>query len=672
MCGISFIFHSDGQAAQPSAIEAMINALVHRGPDAQHYSCLGPTALGHTRLSIVDVQGGAQPMSTPDGRFSIVFNGEIYNYHALRDKLQQQGVAFQTRSDTEVILQLFAQQGEACVPQLRGMFSFAIYDAQRKSLFVARDRFGIKPCFYHWDGSTLTGASEMKAIFASGLVQPAFNLQTLRNYFTYQFNITPYTCFQDVLQLPPGYTLTLAEGSQPRLNQYWDLDFPLQSDDDYSEQEWTEKFETALHDAAASHMIGEVPIGAYLSGGIDSSTTTYLLKQHYPETVHTFTMRFLNPASDESELAHNTARHLQVPSHDLIIDDERPGGYLDVLEQALYHVEQPQRMALEIPLYLLSGLVEQQHYKVVYTGDGADEIFGGYDCYRQDYIRINGNHQADEEARINYYLSEYLNDFSADQLCLLADLHQNDEQARTIKRFGCYPAWYDFWHILQPLPGNLLTDAFAEATQHDQQMDELVAGMKPRISGRHVLNQSLYIETKTRLPDWILWKTDRMTMAHGVEARVPFLDHPLVELCAQMPTLLKLRYMDEKYVLRKVMTPRLPEHPYAYKKRAFYTPIREWLFTAEHVGQLDPYVSEAALRESNLFQPRAVAQLLQDLVAAPAPQDVDSYYAVMKKEWLLMLILSIQILYKQFIKKESLCFQNSRKGKLKENPNIMN
>ena len=658
MCGISFIFHSNGEAVAAASIQAMIQALVHRGPDAQHYQCLGQAALGHTRLSIVDVHGGTQPMTTADGRYSIVFNGEIYNYRALRDRLQRQGVAFHSQSDTEVILQLYAQQGEACVPQLRGMFSFAIYDAQQQSLFVARDRLGIKPCFYHWDGATLTGASEMKALFASGLVQPVFNLQTLRNYFRYQFNVTPYTCFQDVLQLPPGYTLTLAAGAQPKLTQYWDLEFPLESDtSEFSEQEWTAKFEIALHDAAASHMIGEVPIGAYLSGGIDSSTTTYLLKQHYPETVHTFTMRFLNPASDESELAHNTARHLQLPSHDLVIDDERPGGYLDVLEHALYHVEQPQRMALEVPLYLLSGLVQQQHYKVVYTGDGADEIFGGYDCYRQDYIRIWGNERKNQYERQNYYLNEFQNDFAADHLRLLADLHWRKKQRRTIHQYGCYPAWFDFWNILQDLPEDLLSHDFAEATRHDTQMDELVAQIKPRIAGRHVLNQSLYIETKTRLPDWILWKTDRMTMAHGVEARVPFLDHPLVELCARMPTQLKLNYMDEKYVLRKVMMPHLPQHPYSFKKRAFYTPIREWLFTAEGVEQLDRYLSQAALCEANLFQGPAVAQLLQQLVSAPAPQDLDSYYAIMKKEWLLMLILSIQILYKQFIKKEASCFQ---------------
>ena len=391
MCGISFIFHSNyqtgnnpsinGKTAQAAAIQAMNKALVHRGPDDQRYLCQDQVALGHTRLSIVDVRGGAQPMTTTDGRYSIVFNGEIYNYLDLREKLQKQGVEFQSQSDTEVILQLYVQQGAACVPLLRGMFSFAIYDAQHKSLFVARDRLGIKPCFYHWDGNTLIGASEMKAIFASGLVEPAFNLQTLRNYFTYQFNVTPYTCFKGVLQLPPGYTLNLTAGEQPVLSQYWDLEFPLESDvTEFSEQEWTAKFEIALDEAAESHMTGEVPIGAYLSGGIDSSTTTYLLKQHYPETVHTFTMRFLNPASDESELAHNTARHLQLPSHDLVIDDERPGGYLDVLEHALYHSEQPQRMALEVPLYMLSGLVQQKNYKVVYTGDGSDEIFGGYDC----------------------------------------------------------------------------------------------------------------------------------------------------------------------------------------------------------------------------------------------------------------------------------------------------
>lgn len=658
MCGISFIYYNNDKSPSAAALTAMVNALYHRGPDAQAQMIIGPAGLGHTRLSIVDISTGGQPMTTDDGRFTIVFNGEIYNYAPLRDELLQQGVMFHTHSDTEVILQLFSRNGKDCVSRLRGMFSFVIYDQQTKCLFIARDRFGIKPLFYHWNGTTLVGASEMKAIFASGLITPEFNLQTLRNYFTYQFNVTPYTCFKDVIQLPPGYTLSIEQNGEPVLHQYWDINYPVEGDhEELDDQQWINKFEQALDGAAISHMIGDVPIGAYLSGGIDSSTTAYLLNKHYPQAVQTFTMRFTNPNSDESAISRSTAAHLSVPNHELIVDDNREGGFLDILEQALYHVEQPQRLALEVPLFMLSELVQHNHYKVVYTGDGADEILGGYDCFRQDYIRIWGNQKQNMQQRRRYYLDEFKGNFAKQYLQLLWHLHRPKNQRRAIARFGCYPAWFDFWHIMHDMQGDLFTDEFAQATQHDQQMPELMEQIRPHLENRHPLNQSLYLEIKTRLPDWILWKTDRMSMAHGVEARVPFLDHPLVELTARMPPRMKLNFMDEKYVLRQVMLERLPKQPHAFRKRAFYTPIREWFYTHQSSDRIGQYLSTQALEESGIFRPAEVQRIWHTLLEITPPKTMDDYYHIMRLEWVLTLVLSIQILYSQFVKKNAICFQ---------------
>jgi len=636
----------------------MVNSLVHRGPDAQHHLLRGAVALGHTRLSIVDIRGGSQPMLSADGRYAIVYNGEIYNYKALRQELEQQGFDFNTESDTEVILNLYLRDEALCVHQLRGMFAFAIHDSKTNELFVARDRLGIKPLVYHWDGVTLYGASEIKSLFACGRIAPQFNHESLRNFFTYQFNIPPHTIFSDVLELLPGHTLTLSPGKAPQIERYWDLQFPREGEyDDLSEEQWLDEFDTALNDAVQSHMIGEVPIGAYLSGGVDSATTTYLLQQYYPQDVQAFTIRFSNTNNDEYPIASNIAAHIGVNLHPVYMDDDQSSGFLDTLVDAIYSVEQPQRMALDIPLLMLSQLVRQNNFKVVYTGEGADEILGGYDCYRQDYIRQWGNAKATQEERLEYYLRDFGNDFAADHLRMFARLHEPALQRQTMERFGCYPAWFDFWHILEDSTEGLFSDAFLQRSDgYETQMSDLITTVKPRVQGLHPLNQSLYWETRTRLPGWILWRADRLAMANGVEARVPFLDHNLVELAAQVPPALKLNGLDEKYILRKLMMPKLPAHPNYFKKRAFYTPIREWFFTPQNAPQLERFMSESKLLEAGVFNAQYVQRLLDRLVSLPAANNVNEYYGIMRMEWVLFLVLTVQILHDLFIKRTARCF----------------
>ena len=653
MCGISVIYHTTNQTPAQASIEAMNRALHHRGPDGAGILTREGVGLGHRRLSIVDVADGAQPMTTGDGKLAIVYNGEIYNYKALRAELENDGVPFNTNSDTEVILHLYQRLGAACVERLRGMFSFAVHNAESGTLFLARDRLGIKPLFYHWDGTTLVAASECKALFASGLVQARLCAQSVANYFVYQFAIAPHTLFENIYELLPGHHLTLMSGGKPNILCYWDLDFPLDHEPencDPDEDSWQDKLRFALNDAAASHTIGDVPIGSYLSGGIDSSATTHLLIQNYPHPVQTFSIHFTNPQHDESEQYRAIAAHLNVKNSELTIEDERPQGYLAELVQCLYHLEQPQRMAVDIPHFMLSTLVRDQHYKVVYTGDGADEILAGYDCFRQDRMRTWSNEQQhSDEQRREIYLNEYTNYFSHDQMLLLTELHTPQNQQQVIDRFGFYPAWYDFWQIMAGMTDGLFTPTFQDACGGPDQMDGLIEKIKPRIQGRHPLNQSLYMEAKTRLPNWILWKSDRLSMAHGVEARVPFMDHNLVELAAHIPPALKLNGMDEKYILKKLMAPNLPELPTQYKKRGFYTPIREWFFTPNRYPELAPYLSAQALYQAGIFSPTAVNDLYQQLATYPPCTNMNDYYQVMRLEWTLMTVLSVQILHSLFV-----------------------
>jgi asparagine synthase (glutamine-hydrolysing) len=273
-------------------------------------------------------------------------------------------------------------------------------------------------------------------------------------------------------------------------------------------------------------------------------------------------------------------------------------------------------------------------------------------------IRIWGNEKASPEERETFYMKHFTDNFADEHMRMLLHLHEADRQMKTIERYGCYPAWHDYWHVLDDVAADLLTDDAKRQWENNSQMDDLVQRMRPALSDRHPLNQSLYIETKTRLPGWILWKSDRLSMAHSVEARVPFMDHPLVELAAQMPPWLKLNGMDEKYMLRKIMMPHLPEHPQQYKKRAFYTPIREWFFTKERLGELQRYFSETALKQSGVFNVEAVNDMMNQIEEYPDPKTINDYYALMKLEWGLMVVLTVQILYRLFIEKKAPCFQH--------------
>jgi asparagine synthase (glutamine-hydrolysing) len=258
-----------------------------------------------------------------------------------------------------------------------------------------------------------------------------------------------------------------------------------------------------------------------------------------------------------------------------------------------------------------------------------------------------------------FYMNEFTENFADAHMRMLLALHEPARQWETIEHYGCYPSWYDYWHVLDEVADRILLDDVKHRTQNNFQMDELVQRMKPCIENRHPLNQSLYIETKTRLPGWILWKSDRLSMAHSVEARVPFMDHKLVELTAQIPPWLKLNGMDEEYILRKIMMPHLPQHPQQFKKRAFYTPIREWFFTRDKINQLQDYVSRPALEKSGVFNVNAVQEMINEIVDFPQPESINDYYALMKLEWGLMLVLTVQILNRLFVERQAPCFRRS-------------
>jgi len=657
MCGICLIYQQPGNHRGLDVIDAMVDSLQHRGPDQQSQLVLSHIALGHTRLSIVDVKGGNQPMSGADRDYHIIYNGELYNYKELRRDLEKQGYRFHSDSDTEVVLAMYIKHGADCLQKFQGMFAFAVYHQSHQTVFIARDRMGIKPLFYHWDGENLIAASEVKALFASGRVKARFNLHSIQNYLFYQFNICPNTLFDSVYELPPAHFMLLEPGRAPALRAYWDLELPRDGEYESDDEEyWLDEFESALNNAAQSHAIGELPIGAYLSGGIDSASTTCLLKEANHAELDSFTIQFANPDFDESGIAAEIAEHLGVANHVLHMPHGDETDYLNQFCEALYHLEQVQRMAVDIPHFMLSQFVSDKKYKVVYTGDGADEILAGYDCFRQNYIRLWGNNYQNGDERWDYYLREFSSFLSEDYLRLLFDLHQEKAQQETRNQFGFYPAWYDFWQILSQYQEGLFSDEFVAANQDNQQMQQLIAAVKPKVEGLHLLNKSLYLEYKTRLPGWILWKSDRLSMAHGLEIRVPFMDNRVVDVASRLPPDLKLNGMEEKYILKQLMWPQLPSHPQSYKKRAFYSPIREWLFTAKNRSRLESFLSRDSLQEAGVFNIDRVEELWRQIYNADTPQSMNQFYQMMRLEWVLMIVLSVQILHSLFIAKKERLF----------------
>ena len=656
MCGIAVIMYHNGDTPETSRIQAMTAVLSHRGPDAAGIVIQSGVALGHVRLSIVDREHGVQPMQTNDTAMVLTYNGEIYNYKNIQQQLRSRGVVFRTESDTEVLLLAYREFGSQALQQLRGMFAFAIHDRIAGELFLARDRLGIKPLYYYNDKHVFIAASEIKAIFATGLVQAELNRASIKNYFTYQFSIAPNTPFTGIYELPPGHELTLRPGTAPRIQRYWDIAFPCAGEyESYDEGYWKRQFSDALQDAVASHAIGEVPIGSYLSGGIDSASITRLVADSQP-SVQTFSIGFENPDYDESAQYRAIAQQMGVANTELRLSDNRPQGFVDDLVQCIYHLEQPQRMAVDIPHYLLSGLVRKNNYKVVYTGDGADEILAGYDCFRQNNMRLWSNGWFKSAFRRWRYLHQYTQDFPREQMRMLLGLHTRSAQRETIKRFGFYPTWHDFWQITTKHRSGIMRDD--PLIDNETQMAALIAAMQPQLAGRDALNQSLYFEMKTRLPGWILWKSDRLSMAHGVEARVPFLDHPLVELCARMPPAMKLNGLNEKYILKKSMMPRLPTVPHAFKKRGFYTPISEWFFTPDRINELAPYLSREAIIKADLFEPERVSSLQATLMQLPFPTDMNANYRYTQIEWTLFTVLTTQILHSLFVAKDGFANKN--------------
>jgi asparagine synthase (glutamine-hydrolysing) len=569
MCGIVAIY-SRREPISPATLERATKSLYHRGPDGQRQwiSRDGRVGLGHARLSIIDLATGDQPIASEDDRTHIVANGEFYQYEAIQKELESRGHRLRTRSDSEVALHLYEEVGAQCLHRLRGEFAFAIWDEKQQTLFAARDRFGIKPLFYAWHGNALYIASEAKALFAAG-VPARWDEESVYQSFTFGGH-QMRTLYDGVHQLPPGHCLIATE-KHFQITRYWDFNYPQASDSapKKSDAEYAAEFRHELEEAVRIRLRADVPVGVYLSGGLDSCAMLGLAARHHPEPIRAFTLTFEDAAYDEGPIAREMAALAGAQFNAIPIrQDDLANNFADaILQSETFCVN-----AHGVAKFLLSKAVRDAGYKVVITGEGSDEILGGYAHFRRDMLLYNREGQ--DAAEIGQLLNWLNENNTVSRGLLLPDGDVGNLEA--VKRIlGYVPSWIETFSSRGMKMHPLLSEGFSCRFKHRESYLQLLSDIdvSQQLKGRDALNQSLYLWGKSVLANYILTMLgDRMEMGHSIEGRVPFLDHHVVECICRQPVNQKIRGMTEKYVLREAVRDVITDTVYRRQKHPFLSP----------------------------------------------------------------------------------------------------
>jgi asparagine synthase (glutamine-hydrolysing) len=553
------------------ALARATRRLTHRGPDGQRWwvSEDRRVGLGHTRLSIIDLATGDQPISSEDGSRRVVVNGEFYDFERIRRGLERQGHRFRTGSDSEIALHLYEDASAGCLEQLRGEFALVIWDAQADLLFAARDRFGIKPLFYAMLGETLFLASEAKALFAAG-VPARWDREAFYQVCHLAVPHPDRSLFEGIRQVPAGHYL-VARGGRVELSRYWDFDYPPADSGTQtaSDAESAERFRQALDEAVFLRLRADVPVGCYLSGGLDSCAVLGLAAPHCSRPIRAFTLTFDRPDYDEGPIAEAMARHAGAEYHPIAVTQtELAHDFVEAVAQS----ETLMRNAHGVAKYRLSRAVREAGYKVVLTGEGADEVLAGYPHFRRDMLLYDTQGQDAEEAR---HLLDELSANNPVSRGLLLPEGETAPVAQVKQTLGFVPSWIETNASTAFKLRQLLADDFASEFAGRDSYQEFLAGLDiaGQLSAREPVHQSLYLWSKSWLPNYVLTVLgDRMEMAHSVEGRVPFLDHHVVEQVRSMPVSLKIRGRIEKFILREAARPVLTAAVYARHKHPFLSP----------------------------------------------------------------------------------------------------
>jgi asparagine synthase (glutamine-hydrolysing) len=597
MCGICGIYeYQTHKPVDQKIVADMLHVLHHRGPDDDGQFFDHDLALGMRRLSIIDLSGGKQPISNEDGSVTTVFNGEIYNYQSLRKELESRGHKFATASDTEVIVHLYEDFGDECVQHLRGMLGFAVWDSRKRRLLLARDRLGIKPLYYTRAGGRLTFGSEIKAILQHPAMQVVPNHEALNNFLSLKYVPAPQTMFEGIQALPPGCVLT-CDANGATVRRYWDLCFANQHNAQEPEEAIAEQLDALLRECVKLHLVSDVPFGAFLSGGVDSSLIVALMNQFLNEPVKTYSVGFDGSGEAFSELpyARLVANKFKTDHHEVFI---RPSHLIELAEKVVWHLDQPLADYATLATYIVAELAARD-VKMVLTGEGGDELFAGYARYAGERLSPLFNQLPKSAKALALAASSHLPGLRRQKLALYA-LSQSDEAARFVNWFPLFNSSMKACLLSPGLKGSL--------SGHDA--DYLFAQHLTCTDASEPLHRMLYVDTKLWLPDLLLARGDKMSMAVSLEARVPLLDHKLVEFAASLPQNLKVRGLTRKYLLKKASKRWLPSEIIHRKKQGFPVPISLWLRNEARSFMRD-VLSPDAVKRRGLFNSAFVEKLIQ-------------------------------------------------------------
>jgi asparagine synthase (glutamine-hydrolysing) len=599
MCGIAGLLRFDSQPADPGVVRRMTDAIAHRGPDGEGFFVSGPIGLGHRRLSIIDLSTAAsQPLSNEDGSVQVIYNGEIYNFHEIRVELEARGHHFTSRTDSEVIVHGYEEWGADCLSRFNGMFAFALWDARLQRLWLVRDRIGVKPLFYAIGSDGIRFGSEIKAVIADRAVTRRLDPDALQQFLAFNYLPAPSTLFKDVRQVEPGHYLLVERSGAIRDVEYWDVVYDETTH--RSEREYVEELSALLSDSVRLRLISDVPLGVFLSGGVDSSGVAYWMSRHQTQPVRSFSIGFQEDSFNELPYAREVAASVGAEHRERVLDAE-VGATLPTIVR---HAEEPTADSSMLAVYHLAELARRD-VTVALSGDGADDILAGYETYQAYYL-----HRA-----YSLLPSIVRRKLIAPAVQALPPSNAKVSTTEKLKRFVaagdlCFEDAHASWRIVfdEATRRQLLAPLRETAVPRDplQAYRDAFA----RTNARHPMNRMLYVDTRLYLPADMLVKIDRMTMAHGLEAREPYLDYRLVEFAARVPARLKLRrFTQKKYLLKAALDGRVPSRALYRKKQGFNVPKGNWMREGLRPFVVD-LLSPARIRAQGLLDPATVRGIL--------------------------------------------------------------
>ena len=636
MCGIAGILNiANRNEIQQATTKSMLSIMTHRGPDEFGIFRDNTISIGHARLSIIDLSGGHQPMTNEDESLWITFNGEIFNYIELRKDLTDKGHIFATQSDTEVIIHLYEEYGTDCLKYLNGQFAFAIWDRKSKELFLARDRMGIRPLFFTRQNNRFYFASEIKSILATREIDTEIDTAALNQIFTFWYTTPPKSAFKNISELAPGTFLLIKDGVITH-KQYWELDFSEKSQD-LNFEDASDQLRDLLIDSTRLRLRADVPVGAYLSGGLDSSVTTALIKNFTNSPLETFSVAFDDKRFDESDYQMEMSKALGTKHHQIRC------SYKDIGENfpdVIWHAEKPVLRTAPTPLYLLSKLVQDNNFKVVMTGEGADEILGGYDIFKEVKIRqfCAKNPQSSFRPALLRKLYPYLPAFQSQSHAYMNAFFNDRLSDTNDNYFSHRPRWKTTSKIK-----SFYSRKLKEQLNGNIPENSLDSICPPDFKSWQAFEKAQYLETKGLLPGYLLSSQgDRVLMAHSIEGRFPFLDHRIVEFAAKLPYTYKMKVLNEKFILKECIKSYLPKTIVKRTKQPYMAPDNNSFFSnGKGLDYVEELLSENSINNYGYFNPKAMALLIKKCKRGGV--------VGFKDNMSLIGVLSTQLLHHQFV-----------------------